>query len=545
MLSIIKKIQLKHFAAILLITSGLFLYSGSSAQVTNSSTLKREFGEIALKESTVPIRPGEPGKSPFWNRHARQFIYAPTFDYKAVNNATTYRFRILSAVDNTTLSFENKNPFAPLSAVWASVPVGYFDLEVTGLSANGDSLGLAGKGKYYRAAPFNGPYYEPVMAYDKSARLALDNLLKKDYVEYWFKHKIPDPTYVNYRYQSKIYGALVIGAITHAKLKAGTTDAKRSKELAVIVADYMLSIRFKEGTPWEFFVPTYYGERSENATKPHLKITNHFTVMGVDAGNAFLDLYDFMGDKKYLDAAKLIANTYLKTQLNNGSWYQFVNHETGKPTAENITIPTSIINYFDRLRKDYKMSGLENSTAKAFKWIMDNPVKTFNWQGQFEDVFARPPFENLSREQACDLANYLFKNDKDILLAEELVRFAEDQFVIWEKPLNIAYQQPRPGGNSKNWITPSVQEQYVFWMPIGRAAGIMIETFWQGYAATKKEIYLSKAKSIANTFTLVQKEHNGDYPTFFTKYPMNLWLNSTVYPAKVLMTLENNLKKLK
>ncbi len=95
-----------------------------------------------------------------------------------------------------------------------------------------------------------------------------------------------------------------------------------------------------------------------------------------------------------------------------------------------------------------------------------------------------------------------------------------------------------------NWITPSVHEQYVFWMPIGRSAGIMVETFWQAYVSTKKEIYLAKAKSIAGTFTKVQKEHNGDYPTFFTKYPMNLWLNSTVYPAKVLMTLQNNLNKL-
>ncbi len=538
-----KVFQRKYVYPFILSVFAAFLFSFSSSQVTSSAN--KSFGEIALKESVVPIHPGEPGKTPFWNMHAHQFIYAPAFDYKMVDKATKYRYKIVSLNNASQYTFESKIPYAALSPVWASVPVGYFNLEVTGLSEKGDSLGVAGKGKYYRAATFNGPYYEPVMAYDKSARIALDNLLKKDYVEYWLKHKEPDPSYVNYRYPSKIYGALVIGAITHAQLKPGTADAKRSKELAIILADYMLSIRFKEGTPWEYHVPTYYGERSVNPPKPHLHISNHFTVMGVDAGNAFLDLYDFTGDKKYFEAAKRIADTYLKNQLDNGSWYQFVKHETGKPTAENITIPTSIINYFDRLRNDYKVGGLENSTARAFKWIMENPVKTWDWQGQFEDVFARPPYVNLSREQACDLAIYLFKNKKDFKLAEELIRFAEDQFVIWEKPVNIAYQEPRPGGNSKNWITPSVQEQYVFWMPIGRAAGIMVETFWQAYVATKKEIYLAKAKSIANTFTKVQKENNGDYPTFFTKYPMNLWLNSTVYPAKVLMTLENNLNKFK
>jgi maltose/maltodextrin transport system substrate-binding protein len=336
----------------------------------------------------------------------------------------------------------------------------------------------------------------------------------------------------------------VIGAVTHARLKPGTADAERSVKLAKIVAGYMLGIRFKEGTPWAYFVPTYYGPHSEKATKDHLKPINSFSIMGVDAGHAFLDLYDYSGEARYLEAAKKIADTYLSRQLDNGSWYQFVNHETGEPTAENIVIPTSVINYFDRLKTGYGVKGLEKSSAKALTWIMENPVKTFDWQGQFEDIYVRPPYHNLSREQACDLAVYLFRNKKNRKLAEELVRFSEDQFVIWEQPMKIAYQKPRPGGNSENWITPSVQEQYVFWMPVGRAAGIMLETFWEAYAATKQEIYLAKAKSIANAFTVVQKAHDGDYPTFFTQYPMNRWLNSTVYPGTVMMRLQENINKL-
>lgn len=55
---------------------------------------------------------------------------------------------------------------------------------------------------------------------------------------------------------------------------------------------------------------------------------------------------------------------------------------------------------------------------------------------------------------------------------------------------------------------------------------------------------MAKAQSIANALTLVQKEHNGDYPTIFTKYPMNFWLNSVVYPAKVMMTLGKNLNQI-
>ena len=521
------------------------LYSCNSFKETNSSRDKT-FGEIAKEESVIPIRPGVPGKSPFWNENAHQFIYAPAFDYKFIPTAVNYRYNITSE-DRSSYTFTSDVPYSALSEVWASMPIGFFELNVAGLNSKGDSIGLAGIGKYYKAAYFNGPYHKPIMPYDESAKIALDNLLHEDYVEYWIKNKVPDPEYQYYRYPAKIYSALVVGAVIHARLKPNTEDAKRSVELAKIIADFMINISYEKGSVWEYFVPTYYGPRITNKPGSHINLTSNFTIMGADAGNAFLDLYDLIGDKKYFDAAKRISDTYLKNQLDNGSWLLFANYETGEQVAPNIAIPTSVINYFDRLRKNYKVAGLENPTKNALNWILENPVKTFNWQAQFEDVKATPPYKRQSREQACDLAIYLMKNHTQIPLAEELIRFAEDQFVIWEKPLPIIIndtpdKERSSGWNSENWITPSVQEQYGFFMPVSRTASVMIDTYREAYAATKKEIYLAKAQSIANALTLVQKEHNGDYPTMFTKYSMNFWLNSVVYPAKTMMGLENDLK---
>lgn len=533
---------------IILLSFGLITSCNSTAQ----KEAEKDFGEMAWQKSAIPIRPGEPGKVPFWNAYSKRFIYAPAFNYDKIENADKYHYEILSLKDSSTYEFEKDVPYAPLSPVWAKVPVGEFKIKVIGVSANGDSLGLAGQGQYYRASPYDpedSAYHKPVMPYDSSAMIALDKLMHKDYVNYWLTHKSPDPDYVNYKYPAKIWSALIVGAVTHAKLKPNTDEAKRSTQLAKIIADFLIKVSFKEGSAWEFFPPTYYGKRiSEhpNPRKPHMKLTTNFTIMGADAGNAYLDLYDYIGNEKYLEAAKRIAQTYLKTQLDNGSWYEMVNYKTGKPVAPNIAIPTAMINYYDRLRKDYKVDGLEESTEKALNWIMQNPVKTFNWQGQFEDVKPRKPYQNQSREQACDLAIYLFKNKKNIPLAEDLVRFAEDQFVIWEQPRDFWVGKKRPsrkGYHSINWITPCVQEQYVYWMPVGRSAGIMLQTFWEAYSATQKKIYLAKAKSIANAFTLVQKANHGDYPTFFTKYPMSRWLNSTVYPAKIMMALEQNLKQ--
>lgn len=511
---------------------------GNAAQAQDSLTV---FGRQALNESVVPVRPGVPGKSPFWNAKAPQFIYAPAFDYTPVQQAVMYRFVAICA-DKSQHVFKSKEPYTPLSEIWKGMPTGKFNLRVVALNQHGDSIGTAGSGSYYKAAFFNGPYHKPLMPYDQSGKLALESLLKKDYINYWFDHKEPDPSYQYYRYPAKIYSAIVIGAVTEARLKPNTPDAKRSVELAKIVADYMIKISYKKGSEWEYFVPTYFGPRIKDKPGSHIQLVNNFTIMGADAGHAYLDLYDISHDSRYLDAAKRILNTYLKTQMANGTWYQLVNYETGKPAEPIQVIPTAMVNYFDRLRDHYGVKGLDAPIKKAVDWIMNNPVKTFNWQAQFEDVKPTPAYKRHSREQACDFAVYLMKNKINIPLAEELMRFAEDQFVIWEKPLPITIKDnPDPeksqGWNSKNWITPSVQEQYGFWMPVARTAGVMMDTYMQAYLTTKKKIYLAKAQSIANALELSQAAHNGDYPTMFTKYDMNFWLNSAVYPAKVMMEL--------
>ncbi|MCM4155756.1 hypothetical protein DHD80_07035 [Gramella sp. AN32] len=511
--------------------------------------------EIALKESTIPVHPGTPGKSPFWNGYAKRFIYAPSFNFDKIEGAGYYLYELESEVNSKKYSFKNATPHATLSPIWTSIPVGFFNIKVKGFTPGGNNLGLAGSGRYYHAAPFAGVYHKPVLPYDKSAEKALEKLMEKEYVEYWITHQKPDPNYLYYRYPTKMFGALIVGAVTYARLKPNTAEAEKARELAVIVADHLIKISNPEGSPLEYFPPTYHGYEGYDAqfnksSENHMNYDNTMIPYAADAGNAYLDLYDYTKEDKYFEAAIKIAHTFKKTQLENGSWYLYVNKKTGKPTAPNIAIPTSMIKYFNRLSQDYDVKDLNGATQEALKWVMANPVNTFNWQGQFEDVKASKPYQNQSREQACELAIYLFKNHTNISLAEELVRFAEDQFVIWEQPMDIEIElmeqnSSKLGYQSKNWITPCVQEQYEWWMPVSRSAGIMIDTYWEAYNETGKEIYLAKAKSIANSFTVVQEIHQGEYPTYFTKYDMGFWLNNTIYPAKVMMDFNDHLGNLK
>src|SRR5690606_28324270 len=88
---------------------------------------------------------------------------------------------------------------------------------------------------------------------------ALTELLNEKYVKYWFDHKTPDPSYGYYRYPAKIMGALVVGAITQARLSKTQADKAKYTTLAQIIADYIISVSFKKDTPLEFFPPTYLG----------------------------------------------------------------------------------------------------------------------------------------------------------------------------------------------------------------------------------------------------------------------------------------------
>src|SRR5256885_7418327 len=118
-----------------------------------SPLLAEDFHQQAVEESLVPIRPGEPGNSPFWNAQARQFIWAPAFEFQAVHHAKTYRFTA-TCEDGTAHSFEAHEPSAPLTPIWKDLPIGATTLKVEGLDDDGKIIGVAGERQFHSAAVF-------------------------------------------------------------------------------------------------------------------------------------------------------------------------------------------------------------------------------------------------------------------------------------------------------------------------------------------------------------------------------------------------------
>ena len=94
-----------------------------------------------------------------------------------------------------------------------------------------------------------------------------------------------------------------------------------------------------------------------------------------------------------------------------------------------------------------------------YNYIIEKCLKDYKWEGQFEDVAVSVPYQNHTHFTPDYLieytANHCCSDEKMIADSLELMRFIEDQFVVWgEHPDWNKTWGPRP------WAYPAGLEQY-------------------------------------------------------------------------------------
>ena len=494
-------------------------------------------GSFALADCNTPIRPGIPAERQFWNRYSTQFIYAPAFDFDAWRTAQVdkYRFTAHSKTSDKDCIFEAEQPFAPLSPIWKDIPVGPVTLSVEALNADGKALGEVGTRSFYRMPVFAGPYGKPDKSYAESAKWALQFQFNQPHYQGWKEGKRVEHQ-LNC-YPNKMMSAVLFGMARYSKLADKPSDRKDALLMAVNCARHMMSISFPAGSPMEYWPPTYDPD-SQTAKERMTWIAgdrgqNVMTVFPADAGLAYLDLYDATGDKDFLEAAKRIAGTYGKLQLPSGTWPLLISVKTGQAQGDNLTIPAQAILLMDRLERQYGVAEYSDTCKKAVDWVFRNPMENYLWQGQFEDVRPSIGYINLSHKAALAFAIYLFNHEKEhpeyTAMAEELLRFSEDQFVVWE-----------PCGPKEDRITPCALEQYRCYGPIVSTMARFIIAWTVAYNHTGKDEYLAKAQSLANSIVAFQAKNGGQYRTWlFTtdRKKNNNWDNAATEAAVALLEL--------
>lgn len=494
----------------------------------------------ARQEYLKPIRPGYIEGNPYWNVFAKRFIYAPAFDFQAIENASIYRFTL--SQEDKSWTFTAETPNAPLSPIWNDIPVGNTQLVVEALDAQGNVLAEAGSRSFFRDFPFEGPYTGPVRDYREAAIKGAYFVHNIKAVQHWLKNKLPDMSFENNCYACKIIGATI--RLECLLIKEMPSIREEALTIATNAAECLMNAAQPEGTPLAYFPPTYYLEPEAKDGWPHHVYTiNQGKTMlleAVSAANAYLDLYEVTGDKKYFDETLHILDTYQRLQNPDGSWPIKVEIATGKTTDNSFCTPTPLLMLVRRVNQ----MGIDKYNEMALKgeqWVIENALKEFNLTGQFEDQRMEDlkPYENLTQCTTHDFVNYLLTKPEitpeELAIAKELTAFGEDQFIHW----NFI---PDQNGFMPE-TAPCVHEQYFYEVPVDASSAGMAESYMLLYERTGDKLSLAKATALLDATTVMQNACNGQIPTTWEfnshqwNYHRTFWINCTYYSATQLLKL--------
>ena len=518
-----------------------------SIKLDRKKLAEQAFEECCSAETTV--RFGDRRGRPFWNAEATQFMYVPAFRFTAIRGCHRYRYTAKDERGDIH-SFEAKDCCSLLTPIWAELPEGVVQLTVTALDKDGGDYAVVGARTFFRLAPFPEETPPAVRSYRDSAVMGYRYAMSQGFVKHWLEHGVPDPYYDLNVYPSKMISTLVDAMILYAKLCP--EEAADAMKIAVKAADFLISITPRGGAPLADVPPTYYLDFCPDPEKYRIFTPNwraaeaHAgTVMMIypaQTGLAYLKLEKATGDGKYLEEAVRIGRFYLKTVEPNGSWYLVRSCKTGEPLSKNYVAPIEkVVPFLDALYSRTGDDCWRKLRDNAVEYVFASQLSSYNWEAQFEDTMLSSDYVNLTHYAPTALASYLAgrRGDKNSLeLAKELMRFAEDQFVIWRRPAPWSHGSPVSDTpyDTSIWHTPAAIEQYRWYVPIDASTASVALGFLNLYRAGCGDLYLAKARALTDQLTIMQRE-DGKIPTHWMHTPeaeANFWFNCMLESCRTL-----------
>lgn len=492
---------------------------------------------------------------PFWNAHATQFMYNPCFEFAAVPMCRRFLFTATDC-SKKVHTFEADSPMSLLTPIWGDLPEGNVELKVEALEDDGTPISLVGARTFYRCAPYAGPdaYSPKVRSYRECALMAFRYVYNMPTVQYWLKHGVPDPEYHLNRYPSKMIASLIMAMVSYASI--APENAENAIQLAKNAADYLISISIGEDSPLNGLPPTYHTEFNQNrydyGEEDLMKMVMMCYPAGV--GSAYLALEKASGDTKYYDAARKIAEYYRDNVQENGTWNLMKEISTGADRSANDLMPDSVIPFmkamYDRTGEEIWLTLMKNAHAYRYSCRMES----YEWEGQFEDSPTSSHYSNMSHYPADSMVYYIAENQKDdpkaIAEAEELMRFIEDQFVVWHNfaPRNRKDYESWFQKDKSIWHSPAGMEQYNWYVPIDSSTAHIMIAFLRLYKANGNPVLLAKACTLADSITQMQNPETGMIPTHWMEKDAvqtggGLWINCCIETASLMLEIANETEK--
>ena len=483
----------------------------------------------------------EEPERPCWNRRSVMFLDAPTFAFETVSNGTyviDYRSDVLAS-DGKLYRLKTRSSRVSLTNLWEKLPTGFVSVICRAQRpGRPDTERIVGARVFWKSAPFAGDSRPRPRSFAEGARQALEYVLDAPSSRYLLEHGELDPNFSHNVYPSKMLESVIQACCALVKTVPARKD--EALRLARVAADWLIAHSEKADAPLAHFPPTYRGELY--AAKKNAGLV--MTVYPARVALAYLALAEASGETKYRDAAEAIAATYLRLQGEDGAWPLKMRLSDGGATSANRLVPVdSVLPLMTRLAAATGREAYRASADRAFASIRDGRLKTWNWEGQFEDVEPGAAYSNLTEYGPCDTVIELLTHHADdpqsLPLARELVRFAEDQFVCWERPFVGADFKVNPTVQDMDkWSFPCVLEQYNWYTPIDASAAKMIAAYLALYRAGKDPLDLAKARALGGAI-LRQQQPGGWVRTHWAwrETQDKIWMNCHVASALALQEL--------
>lgn len=515
---------------------------------------KKEIAMLARKEYADPknaIHPGGVGGNPFWNVRSSAFMYCPSFDFAPIPGCENYLF-VAEDEKGGKYEFRATTTTALLTPIWDALATGQVQLMVYAQDQNNTTFATVGARSFHKAAPFTGNYPAAALDYRTAAKNALSYVYNMPCIQSWLTDGVPKG-YNLYIYITKMVAAIVHAMVRYAKL--APEHAENALKIAVNAGDFLIKTSVPEG-PLAGLPRTYYFDLEgldfvdEGLNRSKTRLNENMLIYPADGGATYLRLYHETGDKKYYDAAMVIADYYKRTVCENGTWPQLVSIETGEATSKAYCQPSGICEF---LRQVYAVTGDAQWNVLAengMKYIREVCLKEYHWEAQFEDSPISEHYSNLSQMMAEDLIGDITKyhadDEAEIEIAKELMRFVEDQFVVWEHP---AKYNCKSFYDTSLFHTPCGLEQYNWYVPISGSTAAAMDSFKKVHSLTGEKLLLEKACALADSLTNMQNPKTGMIPTHWMLPSCiedggDMWINDLIHAAIKLYDLAEYLQNI-
>jgi hypothetical protein len=510
----------------------------------------------AKEESLQPIRPGEPGKQPFYStvlihrwalneRSKFSALYAPSIAFNEVPGAVKYRITAVPPKRREdgvgpwtgSLSCEVEKPWMPLTQLWKEAPDGQVRMGITatGLDAAGKELGQAEfPGKTYKyiggdplalqqwqirpgnvkkdglalsgskngvqvmkMATFAGPYWAPNRT-AKEGALAAARWMRdaEEYMSYKNIHVWGPGTGVSPAPATFTRACVLIATLSD------NPDERRD------------ALALAERTAWMMY-GSHRGGRFPNVYGGNVCLMVWF-------GLAYLDVYAVTKDPRFRDAALDLAKAFADAQdPEDGAW-PGRDKKTGEkwwgggvfgPSEARENGGEAVLWFLGRLRKELGVEDFVENEARANKWVQDYCLPEMFWQNVGHHSMEVVMLQDRVAPHALSYCTWQLDSagakDKDLKLVMEIARWCEERHVNWQR-------QPDP--------TKTLETRPSCWgwtRAAGtgiRNAGSLVYVWTRLWQETKDPLWKAKADALVQSILVSQDPVDGGFSKgFFRK----------------------------